>query len=151
MLAVTGAAVVPVSLVEQMRDDLGFDTVITAYGLTEGCGFATMCRRTDDATTIATTTIADSLEEGEPRAARNDALALAGNLVLNAGWSGVFFRSRARRLSTLWAGALAASSADLVRRAHRRSPTRGLLLAPYPVWCAFATVLTGEIARLNRS
>ncbi|MCU1372093.1 MAG: acyl-CoA synthetase (AMP-forming)/AMP-acid ligase [Ilumatobacteraceae bacterium] len=54
-LAVTGAASVPVSLVEQMRDDLGFDTVVTAYGLTEGCGFATMCRRTDDATTIATT------------------------------------------------------------------------------------------------
>jgi acyl-CoA synthetase (AMP-forming)/AMP-acid ligase II len=54
-LAVTGAASVPVRLVEQMRDDLGFDTVITAYGLTEGCGFATMCRRTDDATTIATT------------------------------------------------------------------------------------------------
>ncbi|MCB0970477.1 MAG: FadD3 family acyl-CoA ligase [Acidimicrobiales bacterium] len=54
-LAVTGAASVPVSLVEAMRDDLGFDTVITAYGLTEGCGFATMCRRSDDATTIATT------------------------------------------------------------------------------------------------
>jgi len=54
-LAVTGAASVPVSLVEQMRSDLGFDTVITAYGLTEGCGFATMCRRSDDATTIAST------------------------------------------------------------------------------------------------
>jgi acyl-CoA synthetase (AMP-forming)/AMP-acid ligase II len=54
-LAVTGAASVPVSLVEQMRDDLGFDTVITAYGLTEACGFATMCRRSDDAVTIATT------------------------------------------------------------------------------------------------
>jgi acyl-CoA synthetase (AMP-forming)/AMP-acid ligase II len=54
-LAVTGAASVPVSLVEQMRSDLGFDTVITAYGLTEACGFATMCRRRDDATTIATT------------------------------------------------------------------------------------------------
>ena len=54
-LAVTGAASVPVSLVEQMRDDLGFDVVITAYGLTEACGFATMCRRDDDAVTIATT------------------------------------------------------------------------------------------------
>ena len=54
-LAVTGAASVPVSLVEQMHSDLGFDTVITAYGLTEGCGFATMCRRSDDAVTIATT------------------------------------------------------------------------------------------------
>ncbi len=54
-LAVTGAASVPVSLVEQMRDDLGFDTVITAYGLTESSGFVSMCRRTDDAVTIATT------------------------------------------------------------------------------------------------
>jgi acyl-CoA synthetase (AMP-forming)/AMP-acid ligase II len=54
-LAVTGAASVPVSLVEAMGDDLGFDTVITAYGLTEACGFATMCRRSDDAATIATT------------------------------------------------------------------------------------------------
>jgi acyl-CoA synthetase (AMP-forming)/AMP-acid ligase II len=54
-LAVTGAASVPVSLIEQMRSDLGFDTVITAYGLTEACGFATMCRRGDDAETIATT------------------------------------------------------------------------------------------------
>jgi long-subunit acyl-CoA synthetase (AMP-forming) len=44
-----------VSLIEQMRTDLGFDTVITAYGLTEACGFATMCRRGDDAVTIATT------------------------------------------------------------------------------------------------
>ncbi|MCB1041060.1 MAG: AMP-binding protein, partial [Acidimicrobiales bacterium] len=54
-LAVTGAASVPVSLVEQMHTDLGFDTVITAYGLTEGCGFATMCRRSDSAGTIAST------------------------------------------------------------------------------------------------
>ena len=54
-LAVTGAASVPVALIEQMHTDLGFDTVITAYGLTEACGFATMCRRGDDAVTIATT------------------------------------------------------------------------------------------------
>ncbi|MCU1351718.1 MAG: fatty acid--CoA ligase [Acidimicrobiales bacterium] len=54
-LAVTGAAAVPVSLVEEMRSDLGFETVITAYGLTEACGFATMCRHDDDAETIATT------------------------------------------------------------------------------------------------
>ena len=54
-VAVTGAASVPVSLVEQMRADLGFDTVITAYGLTEACGFATMCRADDDPVTIATT------------------------------------------------------------------------------------------------
>ena len=54
-LAVTGAAAVPVSLVERMRDELGFDTVITGYGLTEACGIVTMCRHDDDAETIATT------------------------------------------------------------------------------------------------
>ncbi|MEJ7584820.1 MAG: FadD3 family acyl-CoA ligase [Acidimicrobiales bacterium] len=54
-LAVTGAAAIPVSLVEQMRSDLGFETVVTGYGLTEACGIATMCRHDDDAKTIATT------------------------------------------------------------------------------------------------
>jgi len=54
-LAVTGAAAVPVELVRRMREELGFQTVVTAYGLTEGNGFATMCRHDDDAETIATT------------------------------------------------------------------------------------------------
>ena len=54
-LAVTGAAVIPVSLVEQMRDVLGFDTVVTAYGLTEAGGFATICQHDDPAEIIATT------------------------------------------------------------------------------------------------
>src|SRR5690606_9726116 len=54
-LAVTGAAVVPVELVHQMRDVLGFDTVVTAYGMTEACGIATSCRREDAAETIAAT------------------------------------------------------------------------------------------------
>lgn len=54
-LAVTGAAAIPVELVRRMRADLGFETVVTAYGLTEANGFATMCRHDDDAETIATT------------------------------------------------------------------------------------------------
>jgi acyl-CoA synthetase (AMP-forming)/AMP-acid ligase II len=54
-LAVTGAAAIPVSLIHQMRDELHFDTVLTAYGLTESCGVATMCRQGDDAEVIATT------------------------------------------------------------------------------------------------
>ena len=54
-LAVTGAAVVPVALVERMRSDLAFDTVLTAYGLTEATGTVTMCGRDDDPMTIATT------------------------------------------------------------------------------------------------
>jgi acyl-CoA synthetase (AMP-forming)/AMP-acid ligase II len=54
-LAVTGAAAIPVDLVRKMRDGLGFETVLTAYGLTEVTGVATMCRDGDDIETIATT------------------------------------------------------------------------------------------------
>ena len=53
-LAVTGAAVVPVALVERMRADLSFDEVLTAYGLTEAV-VVTMCRPGDDPETVATT------------------------------------------------------------------------------------------------
>ena len=54
-LAVTGAAVIPVELIEAMRTKLCFDTVITGYGLTEVCGIATMCRFDDEPETIAKT------------------------------------------------------------------------------------------------
>ncbi|WKD57954.1 Quinone oxidoreductase 2 [Corynebacterium capitovis DSM 44611] len=103
-----------------------------------------------DLAVISTTTIADALEQEGATAARADATALGLNLVLNAGWSGLFFRSRKRFLSTAWAAALTLSSADLARRAWKRSPSRGLLLAPYPAWSAFATLLNGRIAQLNR-
>jgi acyl-CoA synthetase (AMP-forming)/AMP-acid ligase II len=54
-LAVTGAASVPVTLVERMRAELTFRTVLTAYGLTESTGTVSMCRQDDDDITIATT------------------------------------------------------------------------------------------------
>jgi HIP---CoA ligase len=53
-LAVTGAAVVPVALVERMQAELSFDTVLTAYGLTEAV-VVTMCRPGDPPRTVATT------------------------------------------------------------------------------------------------
>jgi acyl-CoA synthetase (AMP-forming)/AMP-acid ligase II len=54
-LAVTGAANVPVELVRRMRAELGFETVLTGYGLTESTGVATLCRAGDDPETVATT------------------------------------------------------------------------------------------------
>jgi acyl-CoA synthetase (AMP-forming)/AMP-acid ligase II len=54
-LGVTGAAVVPVDLVHAMGDELGFTTVLTAYGLTESCGTVTMCRRSDPPEIVAGT------------------------------------------------------------------------------------------------
>ena len=53
-LAVTGAATVPVALVERMQRELSFETVLTAYGLTEAV-VATMCRPGDDPQTVART------------------------------------------------------------------------------------------------
>ena len=53
--AVTGAATIPVVLIERMQTELDIDVVLTAYGLTEASGFGTMCRADDDAVTVATT------------------------------------------------------------------------------------------------
>ena len=53
--ATTGAAVIPVELISRMRGELGIDTVISAYGLTESCGLVTMCHSEDSAKLIATT------------------------------------------------------------------------------------------------
>ncbi len=57
-LAVTGAAVVPVVLIERMRqaapEGLGIDQVVTAFGMTEAV-VVTMCREGDSAETVATT------------------------------------------------------------------------------------------------
>ncbi|WP_043673881.1 FadD3 family acyl-CoA ligase [Streptomyces xylophagus] len=54
-LVVTGAAVVPLRLVERLRGELGVGTVLTAYGLSEASGIVTMCRRGDDPAVIAST------------------------------------------------------------------------------------------------
>jgi acyl-CoA synthetase (AMP-forming)/AMP-acid ligase II len=57
-LAVTGAAVVPVVLIERMRapapEGLGIDNVVTAFGMTEAV-VATMCREGDPAELVANT------------------------------------------------------------------------------------------------
>ncbi|EUA52084.1 AMP-binding enzyme family protein [Mycobacterium xenopi 3993] len=45
----------PVVLIERMQTELDIDIVLTAYGLTESGGFATMCRPDDDPVTVATT------------------------------------------------------------------------------------------------
>ncbi|MBT2470217.1 FadD3 family acyl-CoA ligase [Streptomyces sp. ISL-66] len=54
-LVVTGAAVVPLQLVERLRGELRIATVLTAYGLSEASGIVTMCRRGDAAEVIAAT------------------------------------------------------------------------------------------------
>ena len=50
----TGAANVPVALVERMQKELSFELVLTAFGMTECC-VATMCRPGDADEIVATT------------------------------------------------------------------------------------------------
>lgn len=54
-LVVTGAAVVPLQLVERLRAELHIATVLTAYGLSEASGIVTMCRRGDPAEVVSET------------------------------------------------------------------------------------------------
>ena len=54
-LGVTGGAPVSIQLVNDMRNKLGFEAVVTAYGMTESTGVISMCRPDDDAETISTT------------------------------------------------------------------------------------------------
>ena len=54
-LAVTGAASVPPSLIERMRNELGIATVLTGYGLTETTGTVTLSEASDSAERVVTT------------------------------------------------------------------------------------------------
>jgi acyl-CoA synthetase (AMP-forming)/AMP-acid ligase II len=52
---VTGAAAVAPTLIQRIRAELGFEIVLTGYGLTEACGLVSLCDVRDDAETIAFT------------------------------------------------------------------------------------------------
>jgi translocator protein len=88
---------------------------------------------------------------GRHEEARDYTVALGVNLVLNAGWSWLFFKYHKLGASTVGAAVLAASSADLARRAARADPRAGAALLPYPLWTAFATAMSSHIWVLNRS
>ena len=88
--------------------------------------------------------------EGRTAEARAYTAALGANLALNAGWSWLFFGRQRLGVSAAAAGLLAVSSADLARRAAAAGPGLGAALAPYPLWCGFAAVMSTDIWRLNR-
>jgi tryptophan-rich sensory protein len=97
----------------------------------------------------ATRTIAGLEESGrEPDADRFKA-AYAANLVLNAAWSGVFFRAHALRPAVVVAAVLAGSAADLARRAVPTGRANSTPFLAYAAWCAFATALSAAVARRN--
>ena len=89
------------------------------------------------------------LARGDGRQRREFGRAFGVNMALNAAWSPIFFRAHRPWLATAEAAALTASTVDLARRAAEVHRPAGVALAPYAAWTAFATVLSGAIARLN--
>jgi TspO/MBR family len=83
--------------------------------------------------------------------ARKLIAALAANLVVNAGWSWLYFkhhklgasaRDRCRRSG--------GQQRDVARRVGEADTKAGLALVLYPLRCAFATAMSTHIWRLNR-
>lgn len=97
----------------------------------------------------AARTVTQLEAQGRDAEASSFKRALAANLMLNAGWSGLFFRAHNLPVATAGAAALAASSAKLARRAGSVSAGAAFGLGVYTVWCAFATALSNKLAELN--
>ncbi|MBN9112223.1 MAG: tryptophan-rich sensory protein [Pseudonocardia sp.] len=101
-----------------------------------------------DVAVVSAATLSATKDEHERR---TYACALAANLLLNAGWSWVFFRRRRLGAAALTAGALAISSADLTRRSSAVLGPKALPLAAYAAWTTFATVLATHVWAINRT
>jgi translocator protein len=103
-----------------------------------------------DIAAVSASTV-DHLEDRQrPDKARAYRVALGINLLLNGGWTWLFFNRHKLGASAVAAAALTASSADLTRRAVDAGAGRGAPLVLYPLWCAFATALSTRIWLLNR-
>jgi translocator protein len=100
---------------------------------------------------VVSAATADRLRHsGDRPAARSYPVALVVNLLLNAGWSWVFFNRRRLAAAVGVNAALTLSSADLARRAIAVRGRPAAWLALYPAWCAFALALSTHIWLLNR-
>ncbi|OBF94318.1 TspO protein [Mycobacterium sp. 852002-51152_SCH6134967] len=103
-----------------------------------------------DIAVISSATLDELERRGQTEERRRYLAALAINLVLNGSWSWLFFNQGKLATSAVAAGALTLSSADLTRRAVQVRAAQAAPLALYPLWCAFATVLSSHIWFLNR-
>lgn len=99
---------------------------------------------------VTSTAVLNELERrGELEQAAAYRKALATNMALNAFWSWLFFRWHHLSAATIGAGVLAASSADLAKRAGQVRPAYGGLLGVYAAWTGFAAVLAGTVCWLD--
>jgi len=103
-----------------------------------------------DIAVVSASTIDQLTDRRDEQNRRAYQAALGLNLILNGSWSWLFFNRHYLAASAALAAALTASSTDLTRRAIAVCGARGAGLALYPVWCAFATLLSTHIWLLNR-
>jgi tryptophan-rich sensory protein len=87
-----------------------------------------------DIATVSSNVLDEMERRGHKRERREYMVALAVNLLLNAGWSWLFFNRRLLGTSTIAAAVLAGSSADLTRRAVAVQGKSATPLASYPIW-----------------
>lgn len=73
----------------------------------------------------------------------------AANLVLNLGWTLIFFRAHAPWAALGEIVALLASIVALIVLVRRHNRAAAAALAPYAVWVTFAAALTAAIAARN--
>jgi translocator protein len=76
-------------------------------------------------------------------------LAWAAQLILNAGWSWVFFGLNRPFLALIVILLLLNAITAFIFLVQPRSKAAAALFVPYALWVAFATALNFEIARLN--
>jgi benzodiazapine receptor len=103
-----------------------------------------------DIAAVSASTVDHFRDQRQPGKARAYTHLLAVNLVLNGAWTWLFFTRRQLGASAVAAAALTASSADLTRRAVDARGERAMVLGLYPLWCAYATLLSARIWWLNR-
>jgi tryptophan-rich sensory protein len=72
-----------------------------------------------------------------------------GHLLLNLGWSALFFGLRRPGAAFAEILVLLAAVTGLLLAFYRVRPIAGLLLAPYFLWTAFAALLNFRLWRLN--
>jgi len=88
---------------------------------------------------------------GAPRRTRRIAIALFGlQLVLNFGWSWIFFVEHAIGVAAIEILALWLAIAATIVASARIAPSAAALLVPYLAWVTFATALNVAIWRRNR-
>ena len=80
---------------------------------------------------------------------RQAIVAFCVQMALNAGWSWAFFAARSPGLGLCVIGALMVAITVTILLFWRLDKPAGLILIPYWLWVAFASVLNAAIWRLN--